>query len=313
MTATQTGISWTDTSWNPIRGCSRVSTGCEHCYAETLAGRFSGPGQPYEGLVRKTRQGVKWTGEVRFIEKDLGAPLRWRKPKRIFVNSMSDLFHESVPDEWIDSIVGIMWNAQWHTFQILTKRPERMHTYFTSPGRALRIARAIYALFQQLEPRKAEVVSLQDFLADIHLPLQNIWLGVSCENQVTADERIPWLLKTPAAVRFVSAEPLLGPVNLTSVKWHGPGRIDSLTGQFQDDEGYPDDSAIEGLRWVICGGESGPKARPHDTRWLSDIVQACRASDVACWVKQDSGSRPGKQGRLSDNIWNTKEFPVVPA
>ncbi|MBY6277267.1 DUF5131 family protein [Symbiobacterium thermophilum] len=133
----RTRIEWTDATWNPIRGCSRVSEGCRNCYAERMAARFSGPGRPYEDLVRRTPHGPRWTGEVRLVEELLDAPLHWRRPRRIFVNSMSDLFHEAVPDEWIDKVFAVMALAEHHTFQVLTKRPERMLRYLTDlPKRA---------------------------------------------------------------------------------------------------------------------------------------------------------------------------------
>jgi len=240
-----------------------------------MAGRFSGPGQPYEGLVRKTSQGFKWTGEVRLIEKDLEAPLRWKKPCRVFVNSMSDLFHEAVPDAWIDRIFAVMALAPQHTFQILTKRPERMRAYFAcsiDEGRRVvltgaRIQAAIWT-------------------HSASWPLSNVWLGVSCENQDTADERLPWLLKTPAAVRFVSAEPLLGSVDLTRLREPELSKIDDRM-RF---------SALckkarwsyygHGLDWVIIGGESGPRARECDVAWIRSIVQQCHADGVAVFCKQ---------------------------
>ena len=131
MAVAQTAISWTDSTWSPIRGCSRVSTGCEHCYAESLAGRFSGAGQSYDGLVRKTSQGFRWTGEVKLIEKDIALPLRWKKPRRIFVASMSDPNHEQVPDEWRDKILAVIALTPHHTYQWLTKRAKELYDYFS--------------------------------------------------------------------------------------------------------------------------------------------------------------------------------------
>jgi protein gp37 len=253
-----------------------VSEGCRFCYAERQAGRFSGPGQPYEGLVRKTSQGYHWTGEVRLIEKDLEVPLHWKKPRRIFVNSMSDLWHESVPDEWIDRIFAVMALAPQHTFQILTKRPERMHTYCT----------------QDLLPgRMAGAKLLSRFMYDglpytgvMDMPLKNVWVGVSCENQTTVDERLPWLLQTPATVRFVSYEPALGPANLTPYLGYMP---DTIAGQF-----LPEELALaQGVDWVIVGGESGPHARPCDVAWIRGIIHQCQEAEVPCFVKQ-LGARP---------------------
>jgi protein gp37 len=231
----KTGIQWTDATWNPIRGCSRVSEGCRNCYAEVVAARFSGPGQPYEGLARRTSTGgARWTGKIMFVEKHLEDPLRWKKPKRIFVNSMSDLFHEGVSDHQLDRIFAVMAKAQRHTFQVLTKRPERMLAY--SNARLL------------------------------GLPLPNVWLGVSVEDQKAADERIPLLLETPAAVRFLSCEPLLGPVQFP---------LPCIGSRFWGD-----------LHWVIVGGESGHNARPCDVQWIRDIVNQCKAAGAAAFVKQ---------------------------
>ena len=281
MAVSHTTISWTDATWSPIRGCSRVSTGCEHCYAERQAGRFSGPAQPYEGLVRKTSQGYRWTGQVRLIDKDLEVPLHWKTRKRIFVNSMSDLFHENVPDAWIDRILGIVWAAQWHTFQCLTKRAERLHAYMAGHPQE-RIARAAYTFFAQREPAKARLVPLRDFIDDIveGWPLSKLWLGVSVENQATADARLPWLQQTPAAVRFVSYEPALGPVDFER---GGFTFLRPLTS--------PRGMHYAPLSWVIAGGESGPKARPCNLAWLQRAVQQCRENGVPCWIKQ-VGARP---------------------
>jgi protein gp37 len=244
-------IQWTDRTWNPVRGCSRVSAGCERCYAERLAYRFNGPAQPYEGLTRMTRYGPVWTGKLRLVPEVLQEPLRWRKPCRVFVNSMSDLFHEAVPQEFIDRVFSVMAEARLHIFQILTKRP----------GRMLEIARR-------------------------HAPLSNVWLGVSVENQAMADERIPLLLDTPAAVRFLSVEPLLGPVNI-----------------FRRNGCVP-------IGWVIVGGESGPGARPCDVEWIRDLVCQCRGADVPAFVKQ-LGTQPlGLEYCLRDHKGgNPAEWP----
>lgn len=202
MSTTTTEISWTDRTWNPIRGCSRVSEGCRFCYAEGVAYRFSGPGQPYEGLARKVNGRAAWTGKVRLVESALTEPLSWRKPARIFVNSMSDLFHEHVSDEFIAAVFGVMAAAPQHTFQVLTKRAERMRE-------------VVSALSVELVRECTLKLTGRMIRGDWMLPLPNVWLGVSCEDQQRADERIPLLLQTPAVVRFVSCEPLLGPIDLS--------------------------------------------------------------------------------------------------
>jgi len=249
----RSAIEWTDATWNPVRGCTRVSEGCTRCYAEAVAARFSGPGLPYEGLARSTPGGPRWTGEVRLIEKHLEDPLRWKEPRRIFVNSMSDLFHEKLTDQTIDRIFAVMARCPQHTFQILTKRPERMRAYL-SLERQLAIADAWTA---QVVGRSPGPTDLR-FTVD-KWPLPNVWLGVSVENQAAANERVPLLLETPAAVRFLSCEPLLGPVNL--------GETLSLD-------------------WVICGGESGPRARPMHPDWARGLRNQCVDAGVPFFFKQ---------------------------
>src|SRR3990167_3694397 len=244
----RSAIEWTSATWNPIRGCSRVSEGCRNCYAERIAARFSGPGKPYEGLAKIGRvimtdgqrthtTAFRWTGEGRLIEEALTLPLRWKSPRRIFVNSMSDLFHERVPDEWIDRIFAVMALCPQHAFQALTKRPERMREWFDNTGRD---GVAVTAKYPEFEAFKR--VSL----AETMWPLPNVWLGVSVEDQTTADERIPLLMQTPAAVRWVSYEPALGPVDFNN---YLPPDLNAFTDW-------------KGLDWIVAGGESGPGARP---------------------------------------------------
>ncbi len=256
-------IEWTDATWNPIRGCSRVSEGCRNCYAERQAARFSGRGQPYEGLaervpVTKDTGGKfpqvlsepRWTGAVRLAKDQLELPLHWQKPRKIFVCSMSDLFHEKVPDEWIDRIFWIMEQVEWHTFQILTKRAQRMlawHRRWTGGGKR----------FPQSATRSI---------------LPNVWLGVSVEDQKAADQRIPLLLQTPAAVRWVSYEPALGPLD--------------LDGYLGRDIRVAEDVTGDGLDWVVCGGESGPGARPMQPDWARSVRDQCKAAGVPFFFKQ---------------------------
>ena len=276
-------IEWTDATWNPIRGCSRVSEGCRHCYAERVAARFNWPvpddgmenlekglppskAGPYHGLAAMTKDGPRWTGEVRFVEDKLDAPLRWKKPRRIFVNSMSDLFHEKVPDKWIDLIFAVMALAPKHTFQVLTKRPERMLSYFS-------VGNCIYGCINDAtRPQKHRTVSCW-------WPLPNVWLGVSVEDQATADKRIPLLLQTPTAVRWVSYEPALGPIDLHQVPPGGALPIGS--------QGV----ARDGLDWIVVGGESGPGARPFDLAWARAVVAQGKAAGVPVFVKQ-LGAQP---------------------
>lgn len=261
-------IEWTEATWNPVRGCTKVSAGCRNCYAETFAERFRGvKGHPYE-------RGF----DVRLVPEALDLPLRWREPRRVFVNSMSDLFHPNVPDEYIDQVFAVMALADRHVFQVLTKRARRMVEYFTDDP-LLRWALIEGAAQKIYSERTGEDPSL--WLA-VHGPLKNVWLGTSVENQAAADERIPHLLATPAAVRFLSCEPLLGPVDLTPYfrKLATSGAGWKLTG------GLALEIADRVPDWVIVGGESGPKARPCDVAWVRSLVEQCRAAGVPAFVKQ---------------------------
>ena len=225
----KTGIEWTDSTWNPFIGCSRVSEGCRHCYAERLAGRFSAKTEGVYAGTTKTVNGLQvWTGEInRAPAETLLKPLHWRAPRRIFVNSMSDLFHENVPDGWIDQVFAVMALCPQHVFQVLTKRPERMRAYLdgvrviprtgadVSPYSRTAIGLMMFGMITE-EQRVAVLVKRSQYSYQISVrcepghegeivqwPLPNVWLGVSVENQAAADERIPLLLRTPAAVRFV--------------------------------------------------------------------------------------------------------------
>ncbi len=271
----QTSIEWTDRSWNPVRGCSRVSPGCDHCYAMRQAHRFntSSPKSPYHGLTvlrpkDAKRPGVDWSGRVRLVPDMLSEPLSWRKPQRVFVNSMSDLFHEALTNEEIAAVFGVMAAAPQHTFQVLTKRPKRAAAWFKwikdqeehdgGPSCA-----QICALMAA--NRGADV----DWLGvSARWPLPNVWLGVSAENQETYNERVPVLVHQCAAALFwVSAEPLLGPLQL-----RGTGHIH--------------------LGWIVVGGESGNGARPFDTDWARSLIAEGRESGIPIFVKQ-LGARPG--------------------
>jgi protein gp37 len=275
-----TSIEWCDATWNPMRGCSRVSAGCQHCYAERFSARFSAPPralhyrnglQPvpagrYHGFVKQTRDGPRWTGKVELVESELDRPLKWRKPKRIFVNSMSDTFHAALPDEAIAAVLGVMASAPRHTFLVLTKRPELMFRFFEQGD----------SVAAWLSAAQRAGVGVERGVDDWKrpLPLPNVWFGVSVEDQKTADERIPLLLSTPAAKRFVSYEPALGPVQF------------GVGGEFFD---YGIGRNADGgprIDWVIVGGESGPGARRFDVAWALSTIAQCKAAGVACFVKQ---------------------------
>jgi protein gp37 len=270
---TNTKIAWTDATWSPVTGCSKVSPGCAHCYAETLSHRFGTTTKP-------------WTPEhaaenVVLHPERLDAPLRWKKPRRVFVNSMSDLFHELVPVDFIAGVFMVMAacapsslrpHGGDHTFQVLTKRPERMHAFianYTFPsGRTL-----------------------------AEQPLPNVWLGVSVENQHFADERIPLLLQTPAQVHFLSCEPLLAPVDLREwVTVNGGGRYGRLY-------------AKDAVNWVIVGGESGPKHRPMDLAWARQIRDLCAETGTPLFVKQLGGTRPGTALPALPEDLRVREYP----
>lgn len=287
-------IEWTDATWNPITGCSIVSPGCTNCYAMKLAGTRQKHHWSRIGLTVDSKAGPVWNGEVRLNEEWLDQPLRWRRPRRIFVCAHGDLFHPSVPDSWIDRVFAIMMMAPQHTFQVLTKRPERMLEYFTAHHRpgvrghsALNRVQGFVADFVRqgrFEPNgfgpvypadwKRAADRLQPF------PLPNVALGTSVENDHWAQVRIPFVLETPAAVRFISAEPLLGPIDLEP--YIKPVREWSNGWQ----NNYPLNFPKHQLDWVIVGGESGDGARPMHPDWVRSLRDQCAAAGVAFFFKQ---------------------------
>jgi protein gp37 len=321
-----TKIEWTDATWNIITGCSVVSAGCKNCYAMKLAGTRLKHHTSRAGLTIDTKNGPVWNGEVRFNQQWLGQPLRWSKPRMIFVCAHSDLFHESVPDDWIDTVFAVMALAKQHVFQVLTKRPERMRQYFDDLGyRAEQIG------------IEAEYISgLDRHLPDLSqrwtLPLSNVWIGVSVENQEAADKRIPILLDTPAAVRWISAEPLLGPLEI--LKWLDPYTCSDCGYHGAESDAGPDGceecgeefgggdvcehcgadeqsakyscpqcgshysfdrdygfmfpgSAEHGLlNWVVVGGESGDGSRPMHPEWARSLHDQCVMGGVRFLFKQ---------------------------
>jgi protein gp37 len=267
-------IEWTDATWNPVTGCTKVSQGCAHCYAEAFAERWRGtPGHHFE-------QGF----DLVLRPERLRLPLQWAKPRRIFVTSMGDLFHSSVPDEFIRLVFSTMAQARQHTFQLLTKRPERMQKLLT----------------------KWAVVGMDQVLDGLgRVPgglgvLPNVWLGTSVEDQATADVRVRQLIRTPAAIRFLSCEPLLGPVTLRRLHLPPPKRFQRT--------GPGPWEAYKHLDWVICGGESGHAARPMDPDWARALRDEVTGAGVAFFFKQWGGVRKALAGRdLDGRTWD--EYP----
>lgn len=313
--ADNTKIEWTDATWNPITGCSVVSPGCTNCYAMKLAGTRLKNEPSRKGLTRPGKSGPVWTGEVRFNEQWLDDPLRWKRPRRIFVCAHGDLFAENVPDEWIDRVFAVMALSPQHTFQVLTKRAERMREYLTAPDAMPRIYDTVIDRVVSTGPKplqsggKPAVLLWRSMRPDyapkgrkIDLglwPLPNVWLGVSVEDQRRADERIPALLATPAAVRWISAEPLLGPVDLTRLCGAGGSYFDSLFGETWRAIGDLDfrlltlSSTSHRLDWVVVGGESGPGARvwPGFDDACRSLRNQCKAASVSFFMKQMQGER----------------------
>lgn len=278
-----TKIEWTDATWNPITGCSVVSAGCKNCYAMKLAGTRLQHHPSRAGLTIDTSNGPVWNGEVRFNEQWLSQPLKWKRPRMIFVCAHGDLFHESVQDEWIDQVFAVMALAPHHTFQVLTKRAERMRAYLQTKDRDESIGwdaaqivedsgRGDYGIANGLiHGINGYVSSVSPKPHTYRWPLPNVWLGVSVEHQEAADERIPLLLQTPAAVRWISAEPLLGPVDLRRFNYN---YLDKLP------------VGVKSLDWVVAGGESGLNARPMHPDWAIDLRDQCNAVGVPFLFKQ---------------------------
>lgn len=291
--ADHSAIEWTDATWNPLRGCSRVSAGCQHCYAERVAARFSGAGMPYEGLIHASTGG--WNGKVQLVPEVLGQPWHWVKPRRIFVNSMSDLFHESVPFEYIAAVFWVMSVTTRHTYQVLTKRPARMLEFFRwvadyeeghfpddRIGDVARENPAIQAL--GWTPARGGRGGYDN--CGPGWPYENVWLGVSVENQATADERIPLLLQCPAAVRWLSCEPMIGRVDLcehVGMWWNQTMECFEGTGSSINASHFMGEKRIG---WVVAGGESGPGARPMHPDWARSLRDQCASASMPFFFKQ---------------------------
>jgi protein gp37 len=276
------GIGWlnvpgyTPETWNPIVGCSKVSEGCANCYAERMANRLRG--MDVEGYERVVNPAGFWNGNTELVESALGKPLKWKKPRAIFVGSMTDLFHKSTPDEWIDQVFAVMALCPQHIFIVLTKRAERMADYMNSKQR-----RGDASLCRAVDAFPA---NLGDRHGCLEWPLPNVWMGVTAENHEMADERIPHLLRCPASRRFVSCEPMVGPVELCIPEGcrscNHPGNVCERSSCTRCGGTGREPS----LDWVICGGESGYGARAMDPDWARGLLDQCQAGGVPFFFKQ---------------------------
>ena len=290
-----TGISWTDATWNPVVGCTKVSPGCDNCYAIRTARRMiANPNPAVSQAYAGTEAGGEWTGKVNLLADRLDQPLRWRKPRRIFVNAQSDLFHGAVPDDFIARAFAVMACTPRHAYQVLTKRHGRMRSLLRSDDFRPAVEDAMLGIVAAYPTGRTRYKAW---------PLPNVWLGVSVEDQATADLRIPALLDTPAAVRWVSAEPLLGPVDLRLSH-----RLDHCTcwpylGAHERHCGY-EPGEWSGLDWVVVGGESGPGARPMHPEWARSLRDQCASAGVPYFFKQWGEWAPEDQ---------TPEETVIPA
>lgn len=287
-----TPIEWTHRpgtrgeTWNPVVGCDIVSPGCTNCYAMKMAGRIErmGGAAHYAGTTRRVNGKDVWSGKVHAApDHILTLPIRWKKPRTVFVNSMSDLFHEDLPDETIDRIYAVMSQCPQHTFIVLTKRAERMRDYLNKRRLEWRLSATVIDL-PLLPPSPGPWP---------HLPLRNVWLGVSVEDQLRADERIPHLLATPAAIRWISAEPLLGPVDLKGwcrAAWDGDIRNRRPAAR---------------VEWVVAGGESGSGARPMHPDWARSLRDQCAEARVPFFFKQWGAWTPGENVDRQSGIVET--------
>lgn len=335
MTNDNTRIEWTDATWNPTTGCSKVSDGCRFCYAEAVSTRWGHTAKPW--THPHAAENVKLRPER------LDQPLRWRKPRKVFVDSMSDLFHELVPDAYIDQVFGIMAAAPQHTFQVLTKRPACMRAYLSDPDAKYRIWEAARPIVERVTGKSMyDVVPVAkpghglQWCYPAQWPLPNVWLGTSIEDARVTD-RISELVATPAAVRFLSCEPLIGPLDLAP--WlscehameTGTGDLDTfrcdicgrVSRYIDDPMGLVYTVDRNGSRftrreviapghlidWVIVGGESGPHHRPIDPDWVRTIRDDCTAAGVAFFFKQWGGRTPKAGGRELDG----REWDEMPA
>lgn len=342
--ADKTGIEWTDATWNPIAGCSLVSPGCTNCYAMHMTNRFEGiieahkakhggdpgPMAHYEGTTKRVNRNPVWTGKIAKAPYHiLLQPLQWKRPRRVFVNSMSDLFHESVPNEWIDEVFAMMALSPQHTFQILTKRPERMKEFLSYEHTPACITAKMFEIMGGLnfkgngnEYMKKTFPELYDAYGyatiPVGWPLPNVMLGVSVEDHRRAEERIRLLLATPAAGRFLSMEPLLSAVDLnglTAPAVKDPDKVNKITetclyaAQHRPAILPANDTAR--IDWVIVGGESGSDARPMHPDWVRTIRDQCVTAGVPFFFKQWGQWSPPEEGEEYNTIHGRSGSPVA--
>ena len=291
-------IEWTDRTWNPVTGCTKISPGCQNCYAERMSKRLAGrAGYPEDNPFRVT-----------FHHDRLNEPLKWNKPSRIFICSMGDLFHDSVSDEQIDLVFAVMAMAKQHTFLLLTKRAERMAAYINKHDRLEQIRKMTWVAYPGYTYLNTPVP---------YWPMPNVWLGVTAENQEQADKRIPILLQTPAEVRFVSVEPMLAQVDLESIPFDRYTKMNVLQGCGITTRPGTMGQSIPNiysnkLDWVICGGESGPGARPMHPDWARSLRDQCKFAGVPFFLKQmPINGKLVKMPELDGVVWN--DYPEVQA
>jgi protein gp37 len=270
-----TSIEWADATWQPVVGCTRCAPGCEHCYAIGTVHRF----RKADGLTKlrgreASRPGLDWSGKVLLQSERLGDPLRWKRARRVFVCSQADLFHPAVPFEYIAAVFGVMAACPQHTFLVLTKRPERAQEFFAWASQQHPMPGPQHTALQRECFRCATNWLGDEGEPNTRWPLPNVHLGASVSDQATADANVPALLACPAALHWLSAEPLLGPVDLVATSMRSAMRIDAPQ-----------------IRWVVVGGESGPGARPFHLEWARSLIEQCQAAGVAVFVKQ-LGARP---------------------
>ncbi|RAX42601.1 phage Gp37/Gp68 family protein [Rhizobium tropici] len=312
--ADHTKIEWTDATWNIVTGCQIVSPGCTNCYAMRLAGTRLRNIPSRFGLTTDTKAGPVWTGDIRFNREWLDQPLRWKAPRMIFVAAHGDLFADGVTKEQLDQIFAVMALSSQHIFQVLTKRPERMRDYLLEMERCFKRDEREFS--RRWGTAAAEVTNspcAAGAIEDIEFPLLNVWFGISAEDQRRADERIPFLCDTPAAIRWISAEPLLGDIRFSGLSADRKYKWDWLTGETA--VMHPDGPSFDcgpKIDWVVAGGESGPNARPMHPDWARSLRDQCATAGVPFLFKQWGNWQIASEGKghLDHNMARNDAFWV---